>query len=65
MVPAKTPIADLSPIPEYLKDFPRVTEWWLEACLYEKQLKDPSENRFYEPFFNGEIPGKISLNVTS
>jgi len=57
MIPAETPTSDLPPIPESLCEFPRVTQWWLESCLYEKRVVGVSEDRFYEPFFKGEISG--------
>lgn len=63
VTPHDTLEEQLLPLPDVRMQ--RVTEWWIEVCLHQRTLVDPSQSLLCEPFFDGPIEGLQGVVVCS
>jgi hypothetical protein len=50
----------LPPIPGPAGNLQRVTEWWVESCITNRQLVDPDTYPFCKPFEQHQVEGMVN-----
>ncbi|KAF2762808.1 hypothetical protein EJ05DRAFT_481689 [Pseudovirgaria hyperparasitica] len=59
IVPDDAPVTRLPPLPELAQRLLKVTNWWVEKCLHNKTLIDPTEDALCRPFAKIHINGAV------
>lgn len=58
-------VKDLPGVPELGERLFKVTNWWVEKCLYRKELVDPTTDVTCRPFTAFSVPGFEKMTITS